>query len=191
MYIGIQYLYFSFWLTSLCIIGSRFIQLTRNDSDVFVFMVSKLKLQCFGHLMGRADSLKRPRCWERLRARGEGNNRGWDGWMASPTQWTWVWVDSGSWWWTGKPGVLRFMGSQRVGHDWATELNWIFHFVYVPQLLYPSSFSGHLGSFRVLAIVNSAAMNTGVHVYFSFWFPQGTCLEVGLLDHVVGLFLVF
>ena len=44
--------------------------------------------------------------------------------MASPTQWTWVWVDSGSWWWTGRPGVLRFMGSQRIGHDWATELNW-------------------------------------------------------------------
>ena len=61
---------------------------------------------------------------ERLRAGGEGDNRGWDGWMASPTRWTWVWVDPGSWWWTGRPGVLRFMGSQRVGHDWATELNW-------------------------------------------------------------------
>ena len=68
--------------------------------------------------------LKRPWCWERLRAVGEGDNREWDGWMASPTQWTWVWVDSGSWWWTGRPGMLRFMGSQRVGHDWATELNW-------------------------------------------------------------------
>ena len=54
----------------------------------------------------------------------EGDDRGWDGWMASPTQWTWVWVNSGSWWWTGRPGVLRFMGSQRVGHDWVTELNW-------------------------------------------------------------------
>ena len=64
---------------------------------------------------------KRPRCWERLRAGGEGDNRRWDGWMASLTQWTWVWVDSGSWWWTGRPGMLRFMGSQRVGHDWATE----------------------------------------------------------------------
>ena len=68
--------------------------------------------------------LKRPWCWERLRAEGEGDDRGWDGWMASPTQRTWVWVDSRSWWWTGRPGVLRFMGSQRVGHDWATELNW-------------------------------------------------------------------
>ena len=68
--------------------------------------------------------LKRPWCWERLRAGGEGDDRGSDGWKASPSQWTWVWVNSGSWWWTGRPGVLQFMGSQRVGHDWATELNW-------------------------------------------------------------------
>ena len=68
--------------------------------------------------------LKRPWCWERWKAGGEGDDRGWDGWMASPTQWTWVWVNSGSWRWTGKPGVLQSMGSQRVRHDWATELNW-------------------------------------------------------------------
>ena len=68
---------------------------------------------------------KRPWCWERLKAGGEGDDRGWDGWMASPTQWTWVWVNSGSWWWTGGPGVLQSMGSQGVGHDWATELNWL------------------------------------------------------------------
>ena len=55
---------------------------------------------------------------------GEGDYRGWDGWMASPTQWTWVWASSGSWWWTGKPGMLQSMGSQRVRHNWATELNW-------------------------------------------------------------------
>ena len=62
--------------------------------------------------------------WERLKAR-EGNDRGWDGWMASLTQWTGVSASSGSWWWTGKPGILQSMGSQRVGHDWATErLNW-------------------------------------------------------------------
>ena len=67
--------------------------------------------------------LKRPWCWERLRAGGEGDHRGWDGWMTSPTRWTWVWVNSRSWWWTRRPGVLQFMGSQRVGHDWATELN--------------------------------------------------------------------
>ena len=67
---------------------------------------------------------KKPWCWERLREGGEGDDRGWAGWMASPTQWTWVWAGSGSWWWTGRPGMLRFMGSQRVGHDWPTELNW-------------------------------------------------------------------
>ena len=66
--------------------------------------------------------LKRPWCWEGLKEGGEGNGRGWNGWMASLTQWTWVWVDSRSWWWTGRPGVLRFMGSQRVRHDWATGL---------------------------------------------------------------------
>ena len=84
----------------------------------------KLKLQYFGHLIWRGDSLEKTLNWERLRAGGEGGNRGWDGWMASPTQWTWVWVDPGSWWWTGRPGVLQFMGLQRVGHNWATELNW-------------------------------------------------------------------
>ena len=68
---------------------------------------------------------KRFWCWEGLGAGGEGDDRGWDGWMASPTRWTWVWVNSGSWWWTGRPGVLGFMGSQRVRHDWVTELNWI------------------------------------------------------------------
>ena len=67
---------------------------------------------------------KRLWCWEGLGAGGEGDEIGWDGWMASPTRWTWVWVNSGSWWWTGRPGVLQFMGSQRVRHDWATELNW-------------------------------------------------------------------
>ena len=67
---------------------------------------------------------KRPWCWERLKVGEEGDDRGWDGWMASLTQWTWVWVNSGSWWWTGRPGMLQFMGSQKVRHDWATELNW-------------------------------------------------------------------
>jgi len=69
------------------------------------------------------DHWKRPWCWERLKA-GEGDERGWDGWMASPTQWTWVWVNSGSWWWIVRPGMLQSMGSQRVRHDWVTELNW-------------------------------------------------------------------
>ena len=67
---------------------------------------------------------KRPRCWESLKAGGEGDDRGWDGWMASPTQWKWVWVNSRSWWWTGRPGLLQSMESRRVRHNWSTELNW-------------------------------------------------------------------
>ena len=67
---------------------------------------------------------KRLWCWEGLGAGGKGDDRGWDCWVASLTWCTWVWVNSGSWWWTGRPGVLQFLGLQRVGHDWATELNW-------------------------------------------------------------------
>ena len=66
---------------------------------------------------------KRLWCWERLKVEGEGDNRGWDGWMASPIRWTWVWVNSGSWWWPGRPGELPSMGSQRVGCNWVTKLN--------------------------------------------------------------------
>ena len=87
-------------------------------------LMVKLKLQYFGHHMRRADSLERLWCWEGLGAGGGGDERGWDGWKASPTRWTWVWVNSRSWWWTGMPGVLQFMASQRVGHGWATDLNW-------------------------------------------------------------------
>ena len=82
-------------------------------------LMLKLKLQYFGHLMQRTDSFQIPWWWERLKAGGGGDDRGWDGWMASPTQWTWIWVNSRSW-----PGVLQSMGWQRVGHEWATELNW-------------------------------------------------------------------
>ena len=81
-------------------------------------LMLQLKLQYCGHLMRIVDSL------EKTLMLGEGTTEGWDGWMASPTRWTWVWMNSGSWWWTGKPGVLQFMGSQRVGHNSATELNW-------------------------------------------------------------------
>ena len=77
----------------------------------------KLKLQYFGHLMWRTDSFEKTLMWERLKVAGEGDNRGWDGWMASLTQGTWVWVNSGNWWLTGSPGVLQSMGSQRVGRD--------------------------------------------------------------------------
>ena len=78
----------------------------------------------FGHLMQRADSFEKTLMLGKIEGKRRGDDRGWDGWMASSTQRTWVWVDSGSWWWTGRPGVLWLMGSQRVGHDWVTELNW-------------------------------------------------------------------
>ena len=84
----------------------------------------KLKLQYFGHLMWRTDSFEKTLMLGRLRAGGDKDDREWDGWMASPTQWTWVWVDSWRRWRRGRPGVLRSMGSQRVSHNWATELNW-------------------------------------------------------------------
>jgi len=87
-------------------------------------LMLKLKLQYLGHLMWITYSLKRPWFWERLKAGGGGDNRGWDGWMASPTQWTWVWASSVSWWWTGNPGMLQSIGLQRVWHDWVTELKW-------------------------------------------------------------------
>ena len=77
-------------------------------------LMLKLKLQYLATWCEELSHWKRPWCWERLKARGEGDNRGWDGWMASPSRWTWVWTSSGSWWWTGKPGVLQSMGSQRV-----------------------------------------------------------------------------
>ena len=93
-------------------------------------LMLKLKLQYFGHLMWRADSFEKTLMLGMIEGRREGDDRGWDGWMASLTQWTWVWVNSRSWWWTGRPGMLQFMGSQRVRHDWVTELNWysiLFH----------------------------------------------------------------
>ena len=108
--------------------------------------------------------LKRLWCWERLRAGGKGDNRGWDGWMASPTRWTWVWVNSGSWWWTGRPGVLWSMGSQRVWHDWVTELN-CDRGTTVLQDTSPHSLGGNIASpvsDRVLS-----------------WWPAGVAWETG------------
>ena len=84
----------------------------------------KLKLQYFGHLMRITDSLEKTLMVGKIEGRRRRSDRGWDGWMASLTLWTWVWASSGSWWWTGKPGVLQSMGSQRVRHDWVPEMNW-------------------------------------------------------------------
>ena len=103
-------------------------------------LMLKLKLQYFGHLMRRADSFEKTLMLGKIEGRGEGDNRGWDGWMASQTQWTWVWVDSGSWWWTGSPGVLQFTESLRVGHDWVTELNGLCPPFSPHPLLLPTTF---------------------------------------------------
>ena len=98
-----------------------------NQSWIFIGKTDvEAETPILWHLIWRTDSLERPWCWERLKAEGEGDDRGWDGWMVSLTQWTWVWASSRSWWWTGRPGMLLAMESQRVGHDWATELtDWL------------------------------------------------------------------
>ena len=142
-------------------------------------LMLKLKLQYFGHLKwpksgNELTHLKRSWCWERLRAGGEGDDRGWDGWMASLTQWTWVWVDSGSWCWTGRPGMLWFMGSQRVGHNWATELNWnichylnwvskVFENYYLPVIFLPCEMLVYIYIFHPL---NSFWASTMFHKLF-------------------------
>ena len=99
-----------------------------DQSWVFIGRTdAKAETQYFGHLMWRTDTLKRPWIWEGLKAGGEGEDRGWDVWMASPIQWTWIWEHSGSWWWTGWPGILWFMGLQRVRCNWVIKLNWMGH----------------------------------------------------------------
>ena len=96
-----------------------------NQSWIFIGRTDT-EAPILGHLMRRADSLEKTLILGKTETGGKGNDRWWDGWMASLTQWTWVWVDFRSWWWTGKPGVLQSMGSQRVGHDLETELNWTY-----------------------------------------------------------------
>ena len=87
-------------------------------------LMLKMKLQYFGHLMWRTDSLEKTLVLGKIESRRRRGCRKWDGWMPSLARWTWVWASSGSWWWTGKPGMLQSMGLQTVGHNWVTELNW-------------------------------------------------------------------
>ena len=94
-----------------------------NQSWIFMGGTDAKAETPIGHLMWRDISFEKTQCWERLNECGEGDDIGWDGWMASLTQWSWVWVSSRRWWWTGKPGVLQSMGLQRVRHNWAMELN--------------------------------------------------------------------
>ena len=137
--------------------------------------------------MQRTDSLEKTLIWERVKV-GEGDSRGWDDWIASPTWWTWVWASSRSSWWTGKPGVLQSMGLQRFGHNWATKLNWMVNHVvacvrfffalhdwiilqcmYIHILFIHSPINGHLGRFYLSALVNNATVNMDVQIYV--WVP--------------------
>ena len=127
-------------------------------------MMLKLKLQYFGHLMRRVDSLKRLWCWEGLGAGGKGDNRAWDGWMASLTQWTWIWVNSGSWWWTGRLACCSSWGRKESDKtEWLTwtELNWWVHWLnynccwWVLRKNYvhhPTCSSKHLAHFCLISI---------------------------------------
>ena len=130
---------------------------------------------------------KRPWCWEGLGAEGEGDDRGWDGWMASPTQWTWVWVDSGSWWWTGRPGMVRFMGSQTIRHDWVTELtDWCLQ----PLFFRLFSCAGH---YRALSRAPPALQQVLWVAYFIYsrvyMSPQSPNLSLSLLVPLATLHL--
>ena len=119
-----------------------------------------------GHLMWWLTHWKRPWCWERLKAGGERDDRGWDGWMALPIQWTWVWVSSGNWWWTGRPGVVQSIGSYRVGHDWMNELNWTEHTHTQTHTHSPSIFCKKFRSYSSIYLSN--------HRYFSFTILENT-----------------
>ena len=101
------------------------VHLKGNQSWIFIYgLMLKLKLQSFGHLMWRTESFEKTLMLEKIEGRRRGDDRGWDGWTASLTQWRSVWVNCGRWWWIGRPGMRPFMGSQRVEHHWMTELKW-------------------------------------------------------------------
>ena len=142
----------------------------------------KMKRPYSGHLM-RGQSTgeepthwKRPRCWERLKAEGEGNDRGWDVRMASLTQWTWVWTSSGRWWRTGKAGVLQSIEPQRVGHDWTTEQQQSHGFVFLVSSPYPGtiheSTKSHLIRTKAAAITQEISWNLGCLCKLLWSFPS-------------------
>ena len=131
-------------------------------------LMLKLKLLYFGHLRWRASSLEKTLMLEKIEDGGEVDNRQWDGWMASLTQWTWVWANSGRWWRTGNPGVLWSMRVQRVGHDLTTN---------------HSSVDGHLGCFHVLAIINSSYINLVVLMVKNLPSVSGNPLQKEMATH--------
>ena len=122
--------------------------------------------------MLKTDSLKKTLILGRNKSGRRGVNRGWDVWMASLTQWAWVWVGSGIWWWTGKPGVLQSMGSQRVGHDWLTELNWTEFLQCWGDICYTSMLIPHnyVLSTSPIPIESPSAPHSSLIVCHSFYF---------------------
>ena len=147
-------------------------------------MMLKLKLQSFGHLMRRVDSLEKTLMLGGTGGRRRRDNRGWDGWMVSLTQWTRVWVNSGSWWWTERPGVLWFMGSQRVGHDWATELNGISYSTSLPIYNWKLSnfYFSHSNRYKAIShcgfkvhFPNTNNVESFLYVYWSFLYLLWWC----------------
>ena len=146
-------------------------------------LMLKLKLQYFGQLKRRTDSFEKTLMLEGLGAGGEGDDRGWDGWMASPTRWTWVWVNSGSWWWTGRPGVLQSMGSQRVVHDWETKLNWI----EIQQSGDTSSFQGTLLASYGVMMQKRRSGNTVWKMNMHFKMQQILVLSSRFRDELRGI----
>ena len=130
------------------------------------------------------------RCWERLKVGGEGDDRGWGGWMAWQTQWTWAWASSGSWWWMGKPGMLQSLGFQRVRHDWVTELNWIFHYIYTY-----TTYSLFICWWTIRLFPCHGYLvplwTQGCIYLFELQFCLDVCPEVGLLGYMATILLVF
>ena len=107
--------------------------------------------------MRRTDSFEKTLMLGKIEGGRRGDHRGWDGWMASPTQWTWIWVNSRSWQWTGRPGVLQSMGSQIVGHNWATELNWTFNLRNICICFY--------GNIFVITLTHSILTQWALHIH--------------------------
>ena len=153
-------------------------------------LMLRLKLQYFGHLRWSTDSLEMTLVGERLKAGGEGDDRGQDGWMASPTQWTWVWASSGRWWRTEKPGVLQSMRSQRAGNNWAAEQqqhikywsNWSFHTLLAGNKNSTTTRKHSLAVFAKLNILlhttthNTTTQHTTQHYLFQFSSVAQSCL---------------
>ena len=145
-------------------------------------LMLKLKLQYFGHLMRGTDSFEKTLTLGKIEGRRRRGNRGWDGWMASLTQWTWVWVNSRSWWWTGRPGVLPSKGRQRVRNDWATEVNSVWNLVTKTKSVHTFASPGSGLTTKICVWLQKHTQNHTVYFYILLVSLQFS--SVHLLSHV-------